>query len=141
MTEKTAKNIRPTTPLEQFIIEQVVKNMSIGYLEMFIVFSILTLTIWYLTFLFFGDNIFIALLFLIFAIIISLFSFSIWLIYKELKTKKNYQILSRQGEMCIKIEGSGKTMQQFLKVKGKKITMLPGMTTIPKHGKKTIYRI
>ncbi|MBJ2175845.1 hypothetical protein JBL43_16445 [Aureibaculum sp. A20] len=128
------KNTRNPTTIEQFIIERCVRNTRIELFELFILVLACDLVLWHLTFLGFAYGFMTGLIGLIFALIIGIFLFSVWLTIKD-SNISSYQIISDQGTWNIVFEGvSVKTRYPVSKVNGNSITMVtPDMATVPKY--------
>ncbi len=130
------KKYRKPTKIEQSIIERCLTHTLYIYTEIFIFFTILGITIWWLVFLSFTENWFLGLITLALAIVISLFLLVVWDVIKETKTSCSHLVYSEKGEWKIEIQGDSAKTQHFVsKVNDKKIVMpVPKMYTPPEYG-------
>jgi len=133
--EEKNTNTRKANEIEQFIIERVIRNIRILHIELLIVLGSLDLILWYFAFLFFTESIIIGLIQLLLALVVGLFTFSIWDVVKNAKIK-SYSIHADQGEWKIEQEGTtAKTTHYISKINEKKVAMItPGMADMPKYG-------
>lgn len=146
MIKNVNNNTRPPNTIEEFIIEQSIRNTYWVYIELFILLIIITLVALYLTYLGFNENIGIieSFLILIFDSTIIFFLSSVGMFLST--TKKiiqnkdisSYTINAGKGHWKIEFEGATvKTKYPISKVNGEKITtVFPETENFPKYNEK-----
>ncbi|SNR15180.1 hypothetical protein [Tenacibaculum jejuense] len=128
---------RKPSEIEQKIIDICIRNTQKSYIQIFIVFLILDIVIWSITFIFFSESWFMGILMVLIGIVISLFLLGIKETIEDTKINCSYLVFSDKGEWKIEIEGKTAKSQHYVsKVNDKKIVMpVPYMSTPPLYGK------
>ncbi len=118
------QNYRISTSVETAIFNKARNLTRAVYIEIFIVFSILGITLLFLSFVAFDKNAFMGgLIFLLFIVIVIL-NISFWKTIKTSKEINSYKIYADEGKWEFKLEGHGKSAQLVSRANGIKTGMI-----------------